>query len=45
MKIVSSLPPLDDAKPPAAKAKPEGYTQAELDAAHIYFAEDAPAEA
>ena len=44
MKLVSSLPPLDEAKPGPAKTKSEGYTQADLDAAHVYVAEDAPSD-
>jgi hypothetical protein len=38
MKIVGSLPPLGEGAP-----KTE-YTQADLDAAHIYVAEDKPAD-
>jgi hypothetical protein len=38
MKLVQSLPPLGDGAPVA------GYTQADLDAAHTYVAEDKPAE-
>ena len=43
MKLVAALPPLDDGKPVSGKSKSEGYTQADLDAAHIYAAEDPPA--
>ena len=42
MKIVSSLPSVEEAKPVRAKPKDEGYTQADLDAGHIYLAEEAP---
>ena len=38
MKLVRSLPAFD------ASPSARGYTQAELDAAHIYVAEDAPAD-
>jgi hypothetical protein len=44
MKLVNALPPLDDAKPAQPKKNPpsEVYTQADLDAAHIYVSEDRP---
>jgi predicted helicase len=42
MKLVTALPPLDDAKSAPAKPRSEGYTQADLDAGHIYVAEAAP---
>jgi predicted helicase len=53
MKLVAALPPLDDGQPekPAAPAEsatpddvptPGGYSQAELDAAHVYFAKEDP---
>lgn len=47
MKLVASLPALEEAKPAkATKAKPADlYTQADLDAAHVYYAkEDKPAD-
>ena len=39
MKLVDALPPIEDGKPPL----PAEYTQADLDAGHIYVAEDGPA--
>ncbi|MBI5772022.1 MAG: N-6 DNA methylase [Verrucomicrobia bacterium] len=45
MKLVHSLPAFDEAKAARpAKTTPDdaGYTQADLDAGHIYVAEDAP---
>ena len=45
MKLVTSLPPLDDGKVIGKPAPEEaGYTQAQLDAAHIYVAEGPPAD-
>ena len=45
MRLVAALPPLDDAKPAPAKAKSDdAYTQADLDAGHIYAKEDPPKE-
>ncbi len=45
MKIVAALPPVDEAKPARSKPKDESYSQADLDAGHIYVAEEAaPAE-
>ena len=44
MKLVTAFPPLDEGKPGPASPKSEVYTQAYLDAAHIYLAEDPPAE-
>lgn len=42
MKLVAALPPLDDDQPRKTKSKGESYTQAELDAGHIYVGEDPP---
>lgn len=45
MKLVATLPTLGGARPARAQARPPaapGYTQSELDAAHIYVAEDPP---
>jgi len=41
MKLVQSLPALDAAKPAKPKSA-AGYTQADLDAGHIYVAEAKP---
>ncbi len=43
MKITGALPSLDAAKPGGPESKEGGYSQAELDAAHVYVAEK-PAE-
>ena len=44
MKLVNALPPLEDAKAALKKTTDGGYTQADLDAGHVYVAEDPPGE-
>jgi hypothetical protein len=45
MKLVAALPPLDGAKTAPTKPKSEGTTQAEADAAHVYFVSEEPPSA
>ena len=44
MKLIAALPPLGDSPVPSAApaSAPAGYTQADLDAGHIYAKEDPP---
>ena len=45
MKLVAALPALDEGGAAAKPAEVAGYTQAELDAAHVYVEEAPPADA